>query len=93
MMKKIIYLLILISINTLFSQELFIQNSDKIKGSKRVMGKEYTTVYDNTNHRYRYFEESGKEIFLIKSFNEENEEELKKTRSLNQLKLLLIIIL
>ncbi len=38
------------------------------------MGKEYTTVYDNTNHRYRYFEESGKEIFLIKSFNEENEE-------------------
>ena len=74
MMKKIIYLLILISINTLFSQELFIQDSDKIKGSKRVMGKEYTTVYDNTNHRYRYFEESGKEIFLIKSFNEENEE-------------------
>ena len=38
------------------------------------MGKEYTTVYDNTNHRYRYFDESGKEIFLIKSFNEENEE-------------------
>jgi len=74
MMKKIIYLLILISINTLFSQELFIQDSDKIKGSKRVMGKEYTTVYDNTNHRYRYFDESGKEIFLIKSFNEENEE-------------------
>ncbi|MBL31472.1 MAG: hypothetical protein CMP62_01930 [Flavobacteriales bacterium] len=73
-MKKIIYLLILISINTLFSQELFIQDSDKIKGSKRVMGKEYTTVYDNTNHRYRYFDESGKEIFLIKSFNEENEE-------------------
>ena len=74
MMKKIIYLLILISINTLFSQELFIQDSDKIKGSKRVMGKEYTTVYDNTNHRYRYFDDSGKEIFLIKSFNEENEE-------------------
>ena len=73
-MKKIIYLLILISINTLFSQELFIQDSDKIKGSKRVMGKEYTTVYDNTNHRYRYFDDSGKEIFLIKSFNEENEE-------------------
>ena len=74
MIKKIIYLLILISINTLFSQELFIQDSDKIKGSKRVMGKEYTTVYDNTNHRYRYFDDSGKEIFLIKSFNEENEE-------------------
>ena len=73
-MKKIIYLLILISTSTLFSQELFIQNSDKIKGSKRVMGKEYTTVYDNTNHRYRYFDDSGKEIFLIKSFNEENEE-------------------
>ena len=38
------------------------------------MGQEYTTVYDNTNHRYRYFDESGKEIFLIKSFNEKGDE-------------------
>ena len=74
-MKKIIYyILIFVSINSLIGQELFIQNSNKIKGSKRVMGQEYTTVYDNTNHRYRYFDESGKEIFLIKSFNEKGDE-------------------
>jgi len=58
----------------LHSQELFIQNTDKLKGSVNVMGQIYTTVYDNTVHRYRYFDDLGKEIFLIKSFNEENEE-------------------
>ena len=56
------------------AQELFIQNTDKLKGSVNVMGQNYTTVYDNTVHRYRYFDDHGKEIFLIKSFNEENEE-------------------
>ena len=65
--KTLYYILVLVSINTLSGQELFIQNSDKLKGSDRVMGKEYTTVYDNTNHRYRYFDESGKEIFLTLS--------------------------
>tara|TARA_Y100001968_G_C19419248_1_gene750795 strand:+ start:1124 stop:1942 length:819 start_codon:yes stop_codon:yes gene_type:complete len=55
-------------------QELFIQHTDQLKGSVQVMGKSYTTVYDNTTHRYRYFDELGKEIFLIKSFNEKNKE-------------------
>ena len=74
-MKKVIYYIILtVSINGSIAQELFIQSSDKIKGSKRVMGQEYQTVYDNTNHRYRYFDQSGKEIFLIKSFNENSEQ-------------------
>ena len=62
------------SINLLSGQELFVQNTDKLKGSVKIMGKNYTTVYDNTTHRYRYFDETGKEIFLIKSFNEDNEE-------------------
>ena len=74
-MKKILfYILLLTSTYGLFSQELFIQSSDKIKGSKRVMGNEYQTIYDNTNHRYRYFDQSGKEIFLIKSFNENSDQ-------------------
>tara|TARA_B100000427_G_C15457856_1_gene572654 strand:+ start:476 stop:1309 length:834 start_codon:yes stop_codon:yes gene_type:complete len=61
-------------VGVLRGQELFIQNTDKLKGSVNVMGQNYTTVYDNTVHRYRYFDDLGKEIFLIKSFNEENEE-------------------
>ncbi|MAZ55723.1 MAG: hypothetical protein CMP54_01815 [Flavobacteriales bacterium] len=74
-MKKILfYIVILTSFNSLIGQELFIQSSDKVKGSKRVMGTEYQTVYDNTNHRYRYFDQEGKEIFLIKSFNEDSEQ-------------------
>ena len=74
-MKKLLYYIVLLaSINGLMGQELFIQNSDKVKGSQRVMGTEYQTVYDNTNHRYRYFDESGKEIFLIKSFNEDSDQ-------------------
>ena len=47
------------SINLLSGQELFIQNTDKLKGSVKIMGKNYTTVYDSTTHRYRYFDESG----------------------------------
>jgi len=76
MMKNIFYYVtcFMLSINWLSGQELFIQNTDKLKGSVNVMGKNYTTVYDNTAHRYRYFDDVGKEIFLIKSFNEENEE-------------------
>ena len=74
-MKNIIfYIAMCLSINVLLGQEMFIQNTDNLKGSVKVMGKQYTTVYDNTAHRYRYFDELGKEIFLIKSFNEENEE-------------------
>ena len=76
-MKNIFYykaIILFFSVNLLSGQELFIQNTDKLKGSINVMGQNYTTVYDNTNHRYRYFDDSGREIFLIKSFNEENEE-------------------
>tara|TARA_B100000902_G_C27285619_1_gene904255 strand:+ start:557 stop:1429 length:873 start_codon:yes stop_codon:yes gene_type:complete len=75
-MKKniVYYLLICMSITFLPAQELFLQETDKVKGSKRVKGKDYVTVYDNTNHRYRYFDDSGKEIFLIKSFNEDGDE-------------------
>ena len=74
MKNIVIYIVCFISINILFSQELFIQNIDQLKGSEKVMGKEYVTVYDNTSHQYRYFDQDGKEIFLIKSFNEEGEE-------------------
>ena len=76
MIKNTIYYLLILclSTNLLIGQELFIQNTDKLKGSVQVMGKSYTTVYDNTTHRYRYFDESGKDIFLIKSFNENNQE-------------------
>ena len=75
MMKNIIYAVtIILSVNMLLGQELFIQQSDKLKGSVKVMGKEYVKVYDNTNHRYRYFNEGGNEIFLIKSFDEDGNE-------------------
>tara|TARA_B100000427_G_scaffold325121_1_gene331426 strand:+ start:273 stop:1148 length:876 start_codon:yes stop_codon:yes gene_type:complete len=76
MMRNIFYYIITLTgvISMLNGQELFIQNTDKLKGSVNVMGQTYTTVYDNTVHRYRYFDDLGKEIFLIKSFNEENEE-------------------
>ena len=67
-MKNIIfYIAICLSTDVLLGQEMFIQNTDNLKGSVKVMGKQYTTVYDNTAHRYRYFDELGKEIFLIKS--------------------------
>ncbi|MBF26070.1 MAG: hypothetical protein CMP49_06135 [Flavobacteriales bacterium] len=68
------YLIIIMSVSFLSAQELFIQETDKVKGSKRIKGKDYVTVYDNTNHRYRYFDENGKEIFLIKSFNEDGDQ-------------------
>ena len=76
MMRNIFYYIIILSftVNTLVGQELFIQNTDKLKGSVNIMGQNYTTVYDNTTHRYRYFDDLGKEIFLIKSFNEDNDE-------------------
>lgn len=75
-MRNIFYYITILSftISTLIGQELFIQNTDKLKGSVNIMGQNYTTVYDNTVHRYLYFDDLGKEIFLIKSFNEENEE-------------------
>ena len=74
-MKKLIYCTILLILGNLVSgQELFIQNEDELKGSKKISGQEYTTVYDNTNHIYRYFNSEGEEIFLIKSFNEKGEQ-------------------
>ena len=74
-MKNTIYYIAVFLLTSIVSgQELFLQDSDQLKGSVKVMGKEYVTVYDNTNHRYRYFNDSGKEIFLIKSFNELGEE-------------------
>ena len=72
-MKHILILIILISLSV-NSQELYIQSFDKLKGSDKVTGLNYTKGYDNTSHIYRYFDEAGKEIFLIKSFNEKNEE-------------------
>ena len=46
-MKKLIYCTILLVLGSLVSgQELFIQNEDELKGSKKISGQEYTTVYD-----------------------------------------------
>ena len=74
-MKKLIYYTFLFIVGYFGSaQELFIQGSNELKGSKKVSGQEYVVVYDNTNHIYRYFNELGQEIFLIKSFNEKGEE-------------------
>ena len=75
-MKKLIsYLLFLISINLITAQnQLFIQGGDKLKGSEKIDGQEYITVYDNSNHSYRYFDQLGNEIFLIKSFNSKGEQ-------------------
>lgn len=75
-MKKIIFCLIfLTSINSIVAQsQLFIQGGDKLKGSDRVAGQEYVTVYDTETHSYRYFDKSGNEIFLIKSFNSKGEQ-------------------
>ena len=56
------------------AQELFIQGEDQYKGSIKVDGQEYITVYDNTNHIYRYYDVNGNEIFLIKSYNEKNDQ-------------------
>ena len=74
MKKTIYYVFFLILGYSASSQELFIQSSEELKGSKKVSGQEYTVVYDNTNHVYRYFNELGKEILLIKSFNENGDE-------------------
>tara|TARA_B110000467_G_scaffold140925_1_gene141301 strand:- start:148 stop:1014 length:867 start_codon:yes stop_codon:yes gene_type:complete len=73
-MKLIIFTSVLIISCQLNCQELYIQNFDKLKGSERVLGQSYTTVYDNDSHIYRYFNDNGNEIFLIKSFNENGEE-------------------
>lgn len=73
-MKKItllIYLLVSLS----FSQEMFLQNTTGLlKGSQKINGQEYITVYDESSHVYRYFTQNGKEIFLIKSYNEHGDE-------------------
>ena len=75
-MKKIIfYLIFLISINSIVAQsQLFIQGGDKLKGSEKIEGQQYVTVYDTESHSYRYFDELGNEIFLIKSFNSKGEQ-------------------
>lgn len=74
-MKNIIFYTFLFSfINFLSAQELFLQGEDKLKGSVKVDGQEYITVYDNDNFIYRYFDKSGNEIFLIKSYNEKSEQ-------------------
>ena len=74
-MKKIIfYILFITSFNIALSQEMFIQSEEQLRGSYKVDGQEYVTVYDNTSHIYRYFDQSGNEIFLIKSFNEKGDQ-------------------
>ena len=65
MRKILFYVSLLVLFGLSFGQELFIQNSGELKGSERVSGQEYTTVYDNVNHTYRYFDALGNEIFLI----------------------------
>ena len=72
-MKKI-FVIFLVSFVNVSAQELFIQGEDQYKGSLKVDGQEYITVYDNTNHIYRYYDVNGNEIFLIKSFNEKNDQ-------------------
>ena len=72
-MKKI-FVIFLVSLVNVSAQELFIQGEDQYKGSIKVDGQEYITVYDNTNHIYRYYDVDGNEIFLIKSYNEKNDQ-------------------
>jgi len=72
-MKKI-FVIFLVSLANISAQELFIQGEDQYKGSIKVDGQEYITVYDNTNHIYRYYDVNGNEIFLIKSYNEKNDQ-------------------
>ena len=72
-MKKI-FVIFLVSLVNVSAQELFIQGEDQYKGSIKVDGQEYITVYDNTNHIYRYYDVNGNEIFLIKSYNEKNDQ-------------------
>tara|TARA_B100000575_G_C23138278_1_gene661803 strand:+ start:1928 stop:2803 length:876 start_codon:yes stop_codon:yes gene_type:complete len=72
-MKKI-FVIFLVSFVNVSAQELFIQGEDQYKGSIKVDGQEYITVYDNTNHIYRYYDVNGNEIFLIKSYNEKNDQ-------------------
>ena len=74
MKKTLYYVVVFISINFLTSQELFLQGEDTYKGSIKVDGQEYVTVYDNDSHIYRYFDQLGNEIFLIKSYNEKSEQ-------------------
>ena len=72
-MKKI-FVIFIVSLVNVSAQELFIQGEDQYKGSIKVDGQEYITVYDNTNHIYRYYDVNGNEIFLIKSYNEKNDQ-------------------
>ena len=69
-MKKIIFYVLIFSVFQLYAQDLFIQESNILKGSDKVSGQDYVTVYDSDEHRYRYFNNFGKEIFLIRSFDE-----------------------
>ena len=92
-MKSVIYFMsFLCSFHMLFGQELFLQGSDLLRGSEKVDGQEYDTVYDNESHVFRYFDKSGKEIFLIKSFNENGDQialSIEKNTETNNLELIM----
>ena len=90
-MKKI-FVVFLVSFVNVSSQELFIQGEDQYKGSIKVDGQEYITVYDNTNHIYRYYDINGNEIFLIKSYNEKNDQRGLSIEKNSETKALEIII-
>ena len=92
MKKTLYYIVLFITINSLSSQELFLQGEDTYKGSIKVDGQEYVTVYDNSSHIYRYFDQLGNEIFLIKSYNEKSEQIALSIEKNPESKLLEIII-
>ena len=78
-MKKVIYIFCLLPVVLLIAQNesntlMYIQGADELKGSDKVKGQEYVTVYDEESHSYRYFDQLGNEIFLIKSFNEHGDQ-------------------
>lgn len=75
-MKKTLYcIVVFITVYSLSGQELFLQGEEDVyKGSIKVDGQEYVTVYDNNSHIYRYFDKLGNEIFLIKSYNEKSDQ-------------------
>ena len=58
-MKKIIfYLIFLMSINSIVAQsQLFIQGGDKLKGSEKIEGQQYVTVYDTPKYSYTHFKQ------------------------------------
>ena len=72
MKKHACFIFLIMSLS--FSQELYLQSSGVLSGSEKYEGQEYTTVYDESAHVYRYFNQEGREIFLIKSYNEKGEQ-------------------